>query len=313
MVQPGRSELKHLARRALGLLALAVAGAAAAPAAAQELEARAYSPAPLGTTIIVGGVGGSQGGILFDPSLDVGDVHADLTLAITGVGYTFDLAGRQTRILAVFPVAWGAIDGSIGATPHRQELRGLVDPRIKLTVGLRGMPALTRAEFARARRQAMVGASLTVMPPLGDYHANHLINLGYNRWAIKPELGVTRTIGPWTVEGSAGVWLFTTNARFAPGFARKAQDPIGSVQGHVSYAWPNRIWVALDATWFEGGQTRIDGVRSQDLQRNSRLGGTLSMPTFKNHSVKVTYSTGASTRRGTDFDTVNVTWQAIVF
>lgn len=298
-------------RRTIGAIAIAAAGVA--PAHAQELEARAYSPAPIGTKIIVGGVGGSKGGILFDPSLDVDDVHGDLTLAITGLGYTFNLAGRQARVLAVFPVAWGAIDGQIGSTPQRQELGGLVDPRIKFTVGLRGMPALTRAEFARARRPTMVGASVTVMPPLGDYHANRLINLGYNRWAIKPEVGVTRSLGPWTVEGSVGVWMFTTNTRYAPGHARKSQDPIGSLQGHVSYAWPNRVWLAFDATWFEGGQTRVDGIESPDLQRNSRIGGTLSIPTFKNHSLKVTYSTGASTRRGTDFDTVNVTWQAVVF
>lgn len=308
-IKQGLAALKL--RRSIGAIAIMAAGVA--PAAAQELEARAYSPAPIGTKIIVGGVGGSKGGILFDPLLDVDDVHGDLTLAITGLGYTFDVAGRQARVLAVFPIAWGAIDGSIGSTPQRQELRGLVDPRIKFTIGLRGMPALTRAEFARARRQTMVGASVTVMPPLGDYHANRLVNLGYNRWAIKPEIGVTRSIGPWTVEGAAGVWVFTTNTRYAPGFARKTQDPIGSLQGHVSYAWPNRVWVAFDATWFEGGQTRVDGLESPDLQRNSRLGGTLSIPTFKNHSLKVTYSTGATTRRGTDFDTVNVTWQAVVF
>ena len=36
-------------------------------AAAQELEARAYSPAPIGTTFLLGGFGRSEGGILFDP------------------------------------------------------------------------------------------------------------------------------------------------------------------------------------------------------------------------------------------------------
>jgi len=31
------------------------------------------------------------------------------------------------------------------------------------------------------------------------------------------------------------------------------------------------------------------------------------------HSLKVAYSTGSTTRRGTDFDTLNVTWQLVIF
>lgn len=300
-----------LARKAIGAIVIAVATAGVAQA--QELEARAFSPAPIGTKIIVAGIGGQKGGILFDPALDIDDVEADLTVGVTAVGYTFGLAGRQARALGVFPMAWGGIDGQIGSIPQHQSLNGLVDPRLKLSIALRGAPALTRSEFARAPRRAIVGASVTVMPPLGVYHADQLINLGYNRWAIKPEVGVAKTIEKWTVEGSAGVWFFSTNREYFPGSANKEQDPIGSFQGHVSYALPRRSWVAFDATWFAGGQSRVNGVDSPDRQRNSRLGATVSVMTFNNNSLKVTYSTGATTLRGTDFDTINVTWQLVVF
>jgi hypothetical protein len=46
----------------------------------------------------------------------------------------------------------------------QQPLNGLVDPRIKLSIGLRGTPALTPAEFARAPRGTIVGVSVTVVP-----------------------------------------------------------------------------------------------------------------------------------------------------
>jgi hypothetical protein len=72
---------------------------------AQELEPRSYTPAPIGTTIVLASVGGSKGDILFDPSLDLGDVKADVTIVTTGLGYTFDLAGRQARVVAVLPAA----------------------------------------------------------------------------------------------------------------------------------------------------------------------------------------------------------------
>lgn len=80
---------------------------------AQELEPRSYTPAPIGTTIVLASVGGSKGDILFDPLLDLDDVKADVTIVTTGLGYTFNLAGRQARVVAVLPVAWGAVSGDV--------------------------------------------------------------------------------------------------------------------------------------------------------------------------------------------------------
>jgi hypothetical protein len=59
-------------------------------ASAQELEPRIYAPAPVGTTIVLAGVGGSKGGILLDPSLDVANVEADLTIVTAGVATRSD-------------------------------------------------------------------------------------------------------------------------------------------------------------------------------------------------------------------------------
>jgi hypothetical protein len=282
-------------------------------AGAQELEPRAYAPSPIGTTFVLSGFGRSTGGILFDQSLDIDHVQADLWISTLGVGHTFDLFSRQARVLAVFPMAWGRIEGDVNQHLQRQELAGLVDPRLKLTVGLHGAPALTLAEFGRRARRTTVGASITVVPPLGQYDSKELVNLGYNRWAFKPEMGVARSIGQWTVEGYAGAWLFTDNTSFYPGRSRRRQDPVLALQGHATYALPHRIWVALDATWFAGGDTRVDGLLNPDHQRNSRLGATLSVPIVGQQSLKFTYSTGATTRRGMDFDTLNVTWQLVMF
>jgi hypothetical protein len=53
----------------------------------------------------------------------------------------------------------------------------------------------------------------------------------------------------------------------------------------------------------------VNGVLNPDEQRNTRLGGTISIPVSKWQSLKVVYSTGASTRRGTDFDSFSINWQ----
>ena len=292
---------------AAGIVTLLVPGLVCA----QELEPRAYSPSPVGTTFVLGGVGRSAGGILFDESLNVDNVQADLWVVTTGFGRTFRLAGRQARVLAVFPMASGAVEGDVSHQSQRQNLTGLVDPRLKVSIGLHGAPALTLAEFTRAPRRTVVGASVTVIPPWGQYNSGQLVNLGYNRWGVKPEVGVSHPVGRVTLDGYAGVWLFTRNDSYYPGDARKRQSPVLALQGHASYALPGRTWLALDGTWFAGGETRVDGVLNPDLQRNTRVGVTLSVPIVGQQSLKFVYSTGTSTRRGSDFNTFNVTWQLV--
>lgn len=286
---------------------------AAGHAGAQELEPRAFSPSPVGTTFLLGGVGRSEGGILFDPSLDIDNVQAQLWIATAGAGHTFGLAGRQARVLAVVPIAWGSVAGDVHAQAQRQDLAGAVDPRFKLSVGLIGAPALTRARFASSPRRTAVGAGVTVVPPWGQYDPRRLVNLGYNRWAVKPEIGLSHPAGRWTLDGSAGVWLFSDNRSFYPARAVKRQDAVAAVQGHVSYALPRGAWLAVNATWFAGGETRVDGVPNPDVQRNTRAGVTVSVPLVGRQSIKFSYSTGTTTRRGSDFNTFNATWQLVKF
>ena len=109
------------------------------------------------------------------------------------------------------------------------------------------------------------------------------------------------------------MWLFTTNDVFYPGRARREQDSVVALQGHVSYALPRRAWVAVNGTWFAGGETRVDRALNPDEQRNTRLGATFSLPITRQQSLKFVYSTGTTTRRGSDFNTFNVTWQLVTF
>ena len=77
---------------------------------------------------------------------------------------------------------------------------------------------------------------------------------------------VTRARMAW------GIWRFTANDNYFPSRAVKGQDPVFAAQTHLSYALARRSWVAVNAAWFAGGQSRIDRAMSPDEQRNSRLG-----------------------------------------
>jgi hypothetical protein len=210
-----------------------------------------------------------------DPSLPIEDAKATVSAATIGAGRTFNAFGRTALLVAAPSLCVGPRPGRIGETTGRASRSGLADPRIKLSVNLRGGRALTAREFCpraaaddcgRERRRR------TVRPVSTD--PSKLVNLGANRWSFKPEVGVSHLVRRWTVEGYAGYWFFTTNDEFYRGSSIRTQEPVLTVQGHASYNMKPRMWLAVDATWYSGGTTRVDGVSKADLQRNTRAGIT---------------------------------------
>jgi hypothetical protein len=280
-------------------------------ARAQDLEPRAYSASPINTTFAVAGIGRSSGSVVTDPSLPLTDVQATLGVFTAGVGHTFDLFGRTAFFAAGLPFARAHAVGNVGDATREASRTGSADARLKLSVNLLGGAARTAREFAAAKRTTIVGVSLTTVLPTGQHLPDKLINLGSNRWSFKPEVGVSVPVRRWTLDGYAGVWLFGKNREFYPGTATLEQDPVTALQGHVSYTIRPRLWAAFDATWYSGGTTSVDGVSKNNLQRNSRVGATLSLPVASRQSLKFAYSTGATTRLGADFDTFAVGWQML--
>jgi Putative MetA-pathway of phenol degradation len=282
-------------------------------ASAQDLEPRAYAASPVGVSFLAVIAGHSTGGVVIDPSLPIEDVRASVNSLGIGVGRVFDLFGHTALAVAALPFAWAEATGRVGETTGQASRSGLADPRIKLSVNLVGGRALSVTEFARTHRPTIMGVSLTAIPPLGQYDRTKLVNLGANRWAFKPEIGVSRLIAKWTIDGYAGVWMATANDEFYPGESRRTQRPIVALQAHVSYTARPRLWIAGDGTWYSGGRTTVDGVEKADLQRNTRLGVTVSLPIARQQSLKVSASTGAATRIGSDFKTIAVAWQVSWF
>jgi hypothetical protein len=300
-------------RAVLPLAASMMLAVAVGTAAGQELEPRAYSPSPIGTTFVVLSATRSSGGVFTDASIPIDDVAATLGVLGLSVGRTFAIAGKQTLALGAVPITWGTASGQVGEDRREVSRRGLADPRVRVSVILSGSPAMKPADFGRAPRRTIVGASVTVGLPLGQYDNAKLVNLGSNRWALKPEVGISYPRGRWTMDGFVGVWIFTDNDHFFPGESIRHQDPIGGVQGHLSYTLGRRAWLAVNATWYTGGRSRINGVAKADLQRNTRVGATWAQPVGRRQSLKVSYSAGATTRTGVDFRTITAAWQVVIF
>ena len=282
---------------------------AAAPAAAQEMEPKAYSASPVGATFLVAAISRSTGSVVLDPTLPIQDIDASINGVATGLGTTFSLFGKLALISGVLPYAWGDVSGQVFEETRSISRAGLADTRFRLSVNLRGNDAMRLREFAKTPRRTIVGTSVTVSAPTGEYFDDKLINLGNHRWAFKPEVGLAVPRGRWDIDAYFGVWLFTANHDYFPGGLTRTQDPVATLQGHVSYTFKPRLWLALDGTWYSGGGILVEGSEPVGGLNNSRLGATLSIPAGRQQSFKFSYSSGVAVRTGTDFRTLAVGWQ----
>ena len=281
----------------------------AVEAAAQDMEPKAYSASPVGTTFLVASVSRSTGSVVLDPTLPISNVNAGINGLMIGAGTTFGLFGKLALISGALPYAWGDITGEVFEESRRVTRAGLADTRLRLSVNLIGNDAMRLREYVKAPRRTILGASVMVAAPSGEYDSTKLINLGSNRWALKPEVGVAVPLGKWVVDAYLGSWFFTSNGDFFPGGQKRTQDPVVALQGHVSYTFKPRLWLAVDSTWYSGGSTQVEGGAPAEAFSNSRLGATLSLPAGQRQSFKVSYSSGLAVRTGTDFRTVAVGWQ----
>jgi len=300
-------------RATIGAVSLAVALLIfAGTADAQQLEPRAYSPAPVGTNFLGLGFLFSSGDAVLDPSLPITNVTARIYSAVPYYGRTFDLFGRLANVTMAAPYAWGTVTGDVQDATRSVDRSGFADPQMRVAVNLVGLPALRPLEFLRREPETTLGASLTVIAPFGQYDPTKLVNIGTNRWSFKPELGLSSPVRNWTIEFYAGAWLFTANDNFFGGHVRR-QDPLLSFQSHVVYEFHPRLWAAFDYTYYVGGSTTVDGQRKNDRQDNTRAGVTLAMPVTPHQSLKLTWARGVTTRIGSSFDTIGAAWQWVWF
>jgi hypothetical protein len=275
------------------------------------MEPRAYSASPVGANFLVTSVSWSTGNVVFDPTLPVTDVNANVKSLVVAVGHTFNLLGCLALGTVALPYATADVTGKISEQQASTSRSGLADARFKLSVNLKGNPAMLPRQFGAVSQRTVVGASLTLSAPAGQYYPTKLINVGTNRWSFKPELGISVPKGRWDLDGYVGGWFYAANPDFYPGGLNREQDFVLTVQGHVSYTIRPRLWVAADGTWYRGGSVRVDDGDASTSMNNSRIGVTASFPVGNRYSAKVAFGSGVVARTGTDFSTVVVAWQVL--
>jgi hypothetical protein len=263
---------------------------------AQEIEARAYSNAPIGINFASLGIGQASSG------------NYKLTTEAASFTRIFDAWGQSGKISIVLPYAELTGTGKLGTQTINASSEGLSDPLIKASVNLYGAPALTLDQFKNYQQDLIIGASLAASIPWGHYNSQQMLNVGANRWFIQPGLGASQAVGPWRFELAGAATIYTNNNSFLGGNTL-TQNPIYSSESHVIYYFPSTAYISADVTYFFGGQTYVNGNPVSGTQENWRFGSTFSYPVDKHNSIRLTGSAGVYSRSSTSYQALGVSWQ----
>jgi hypothetical protein len=285
-------------------------------ARAQDLVPRAYLLTPTGTTAVVLSYSRLDGGLQFDGAVPITGASANINLSALSLYHSLDLLGRSANIALGLPYGDGAFKGTVREVPALAERSGTLDSYLRFSVNLLGGPAMTARQLAVWRQSALLGVSLKIIAPTGQYDSSRLVNWGSNRWAFKPEIGYSQRWAAWVLDAYGAVWVFTQNPeffsrnRFVAAIQSQRQQPVFAFESHLSYDFGPRSWVSLDANFWSGGETAVNGVLNRGTdQRSSRVGLTASIPITRTQSIKFSYSQGAYARYGGNYRSISLAWQ----
>ena len=291
---------------------VAIAAPSLKPLWAQDLSPRAYVISPLHSNAIIITYSFYHGNVLFDGATPITGATGTYSVPILSYYHSFRLLGRSANVNASLPYAIGNFQGNVAGLPRQIYRSGLLDVTSRVSVNLRGGPAMPIQELRKWRQKTLLGVSLKVVAPTGQYDPTKLVNWGANRWAFKPEFGYSKRWSNWILDSYAGAWFYTTNPRSfsLPSPQPQTEQPIGAFEGHLSYDVKPQLWFSLDGNFWFGGVTSLNGIANPATrQTSSRIGVTASFPLGTHQSVKVSYNNGAYIRFGGNYQSVSVAWQ----
>ena len=237
----------------------------------------------------------------FDPSNRVTpDANFDATMAMTGWAHTYTLGDRSAMGAVILPM--GRVSGGVGAISETS--RGYGDPMLEFNYNLIGPKAQkTIPDVLRYEPGFSLDLLVDLALPIGQYDSKQSVNLGQNRWYGRLGTPVVWQLGAWvpgrrtTLELLPAVWLFGDNTDFV-GKTLKT-DPMFQLDAHLTRDFAERIWGALDLTYYKGGGSTINGVAGGKLN-NVGVGLTLGYTVNENMNLTFGYKSTVNDSAATD-------------
>ncbi len=274
------------------LVALAAALSSAAPCHSQELDPRRWSHLPTGLNFAGIGYAYSESDISDSPALRLEDVESEVHTWLLKYIRTFNLLEKSVRVDLTQGYQKGHWSGMLDGAAAETDREGWTDSIARLSINLYGPPPLTGKAYADYRAKTdvttIVGAAVAVHFPTGEYMSEKLINLGTNRFTIRPQFGVVHERGNWTMEAGASAWIFTDNDNFFGG-SKLENEPLYVLQSHLIYTWDMGFWIGAGAGYAFGKRSTIDGVEKDDRKEIKGWSLSAGYPITRDWGVKVGY------------------------
>ena len=275
------------------------------PLSGQKLEPRLLTNIPVGTNFLLAGYGYSTGNTLLDPAVPIEDLNSRLHALYIAYVRAINLFGLAGKVDVIIPYAAGEWSGKYMGADSSTARNGFGDPLFRISVNFVGAPALGLKEFSTYKQETIVGASVQVSAPWGQYFPDRLINLGSNRWMVRSQLGISHHTGDWFLEGYVGIWLFTINNDFWGGNILE-QKPLYAIKGHAIHTFPSGMWIDLGVAYGTGGRSYVNDLRSETYLSTFLFGTDFVLPIGQQHSLRLTLLTSARLEHGADINVISL-------
>jgi outer membrane putative beta-barrel porin/alpha-amylase len=277
------------------------------PSYAMELEPRRWSHLPIDTNFAGVGYAYTEADIFVDPVLKLVDVEMKMDTWVGKYIRSFEWFDKTARIGIAQSYQEGKWTGLLNGSPASASRHGLSDTFVRVAVNLYGAPPIKGKEFVKYRTNAdvetIVGTAFVMRLPTGDYMDNKLINLGQNRFAFRPQLGVLHKRGKWTAELTGQAAFYADNDDFFNGNTLE-QDPLYFLHGHIIHTFRPGVLATASLGIDYGGETKVNGVDSDNKKKDIGWAVSFTYP-IEHYVFKVAYI-GTRTQEDTGFDSDSV-------
>ena len=272
---------------------------------AQDTEPRRWSQMPTGLNFAGIGYGYIDGDISFDPLLLIEEATFEMHRAALFYMRSLDVLGKSARVDFSLPYVAGRWEGTVDSEFVHFRRRGAGDARMRFSMLLYGGPAETPQEFAKSEKSnTVVGAAVSVSMPTGKYNRDRLINLGNNRWVIRPQMGVTHSRGKWTGELTGSAYIYTDNEHFWKNTELQT-DPLFALQAHLIYTFRPGLWASVSSAYGWGGEATVNGDAKNNPSGNWLTAVSFGFPKDRRQGVKIAWVRGRTQKpTGADIDSL---------
>lgn len=281
----------------------------------QDVEPRRWASMPLGLNAIGVGYAYTSGDVFFDPLLGAEDVTYKGNSFVASYVRPFKLWNKLARVDVLVPFSSSKWQGLLSGEPTSVQRTGFADSRIRFSLNLSGPPPVGPKELQEYRLNNPVfttfGVSMAITFPFGEYFNDKLINLGANRFIIRPQAGLVHYWGPWSFEFTGSVLFFTNNNDFFNNQVQK-KDPMFAFQTHLIRQFGKKYWASASAGYNQGASSVVNQQFNDDQRANFVTALSIGTSFAGNQGIKVAYIFSDTQRDvGSTTNTLLLTWSIL--